>query len=50
MSGVESSSVPGGQVTGDPERATDTLHRWDRGTDVPKALTGGLALLFWGGS
>lgn len=38
MSGVESSSVPEGQVTGDAEPATDILNRWDRGTDVPKAL------------
>ena len=38
MSGVESSRVPEGQVTGEAEPGTDTLHGWGRRLEVPKAL------------
>lgn len=49
MSGVESSRVPEGQVTGDAEPGTDTLHGWGRRLEVPKALIDKwLALFFWG--
>lgn len=48
MSGVGSSSVPKGQVTGDNEPGIDTLI-WVAGRlGVPKALTGRLPPPSWG--
>lgn len=44
MSGVESSSVPEEQVTGNTELGTDTLNWWNSGAGVPEAPTDRLAV------
>lgn len=48
MSGVGSSRVPEGRVTGDTEPGTDTVIWWGRRMGIPEALMGKQADSFWG--